>query len=57
MIQGSVDRQAKRILSKMSRLALVPSKAPIQWIPEVLSWKEKWPGLQLTTHLHLVLKL
>jgi hypothetical protein len=57
MVQGSMERQAKRILSKMSRLALVPSKAPIEWIPEVLLWKEKWPGLQLTAHLHLVLRL
>jgi len=35
MIQGSTDRWAKRILSKMSRLVLVSSQASIQWIPEV----------------------
>jgi hypothetical protein len=35
-------------------MALEPIQPPIQWVLGVLSPEVKWPGMNLTTHLHLV---
>jgi hypothetical protein len=35
-----------RIFSISSRLALVPSQPPIQWVPGALSWGVKQPGCE-----------
>ena len=37
----------------MSRLDVEPPQPPIQWIPRGM----KWPGYQVNTHLHLMLRL
>jgi hypothetical protein len=36
------------------RTALRFTQPPIQWVPWALSLGIKWPGVNLTTHLHLV---
>jgi hypothetical protein len=38
----------------VSRPALGPTQPPIQWVPVALSLEVKWPGVKLTTHLHLI---
>jgi hypothetical protein len=43
--------------SKASRLALRPKQPPIQFIHKVLSPIVKQPGMKLTTHFFLVLRL
>jgi hypothetical protein len=35
-------------------MVLGPTQLPIQWVPGALSLGLKWPGLKLTTHLHVV---
>jgi hypothetical protein len=42
------------IFTTASRTALGPTQPPTQWVPGSLSLGVKWPGLKLTTHLHLV---
>jgi hypothetical protein len=39
------------------RPALGHTQPPIQWVPGALSMGVKRPGLELTTHLHLVPRL
>jgi hypothetical protein len=43
--------------SKASRLALRPKQPPIQLVNKVLSPVVKQPGMMLTTHFYLVLRL
>jgi hypothetical protein len=35
-------------------MALGPIQPPIQWVLGALSLGVKWPGMKLTTHLHIV---
>jgi hypothetical protein len=36
------------------RSALEPTQQNIQWVPEVFTYRVKWPGREAATHLHLV---
>jgi len=40
-----------------SRLVLVPTKPPIQWVPGLFPWGYSGRGMVLTFHSHLVLRL
>jgi hypothetical protein len=45
------------LFSTASRPVLGPTQPPIQWVLGALSLGVKWPGVKLTTHLHLVLRV
>jgi hypothetical protein len=45
------------VLHTKPRQVLGPNQPPIQRAPSVLSWRWRSRGMNLTTHLHLVLRL
>jgi hypothetical protein len=45
------------LFTTVSRMVLGPTQPPVQWVLGSLSLGVKWPGVKLTTHLHLVPRL
>jgi len=41
---GSDSQQGIFLFATVSRLAPAPSQPPIQWVPEALFLRVKWPG-------------